>query len=61
MKQNSVVTFVREVGAEMKKVSWPTKEQLQESTVVTIVVCAIVMVFVGVVDFALSKFFGILF
>jgi preprotein translocase subunit SecE len=60
MKQ-TIVTFVRDVGSEMKKVSWPNKQQLQESTVVTIVVCAIIMLFVGVVDLALTKFFGLLF
>lgn len=42
--------FVNEVSAEMKKVSWPTKEQLRESTVVVIVVTAIITVFTFVVD-----------
>lgn len=60
MKQ-TIVTFVRDVSSEMKKVSWPNKQQLQESTVVTIVVCAIIMLFVGVVDLALTEFFKVLF
>ncbi len=60
MKQ-TIMTFVQDVGSEMKKVSWPKKEQLQESTAVTIIVCVIIMLFVGVVDFALSKVFGFLF
>ncbi len=42
--------FVNEVSSEMKKVSWPTKEQLRESTVVVIVVTAIITVFTFVVD-----------
>lgn len=60
MKQ-SIGTFVREVGNEMKKVSWPKKEQLQESTIVTIVSCIMVMVFVYVVDLIFSKLFGVIF
>jgi preprotein translocase subunit SecE len=60
MKQN-IGTFVREVGNEMKKVSWPKKEQLQESTVVVIVVCLIIALFVFIVDFVFSKLFGFLF
>lgn len=60
MKQN-IGTFVREVGNEMKKVSWPKKEQLQESTVVVIVVCLLIALFVFIVDFVFSKLFGFLF
>ncbi len=42
--------FVNEVTSEMKKVSWPTKEQLRESTVVVIVVTAIITAFTFIVD-----------
>jgi preprotein translocase subunit SecE len=60
MKQ-SIVTFVQDVGNEMKKVSWPKKEQLQESTLVTIVTCLLIMVFVFIVDFAFTKLFDFIF
>jgi preprotein translocase subunit SecE len=59
--KNNIVAFVNEVGAEMKKVSWPKKEQLQESTIVTIVTCVIVMVFVYVVDLVFTWIFGKIF
>jgi preprotein translocase subunit SecE len=42
--------FSNDVVAEMKKVSWPSKEQLKESTVVVIVVCIIITLFVFAVD-----------
>jgi preprotein translocase subunit SecE len=42
--------FFKEVGNEVKKVTWPNKEQLQESTIVTLMVCAIITVFVFVAD-----------
>jgi preprotein translocase SecE subunit len=60
MKQ-SIVTFVNEVGSEMKKVSWPKKEQLQESVIVTIVSCGIVTIFVYAVDIVFTWAFGRLF
>ncbi|MEP7220636.1 MAG: preprotein translocase subunit SecE [Bacteroidota bacterium] len=60
MKQN-IGNFVREVGNEMKKVSWPNKDQLQESTIITIVTCVIIMVFVYVVDLAFTKLFTTIF
>lgn len=60
MKQ-SIVSFVQEVGSEMKKVSWPSKEQLQESTIVTIAVCIIITVFVYVVDLIFTQIFKLLY
>ena len=46
--------FLREVMAELKKVTWPTKDELVGSTIVTIVVSLIVAVFIGIVDRILS-------
>ncbi len=60
MKQN-LGTFVREVGNEMKKVSWPKKAQLQESTIVTIVTCLIITAFVYVVDLVFTRLFNFIF
>lgn len=42
--------FVNEVVAEMKKVAWPTKEQLKESTIVVLSVTGIITLFVLLVD-----------
>jgi preprotein translocase subunit SecE len=39
-----------EVSKEMKKVSWPTRQQLKESTLVVLATCASVTLFVWVVD-----------
>lgn len=45
-----VKQFVNEVNVEMKKVSWPTKNQLRESTIVVIVSTLIITGFVWVID-----------
>jgi preprotein translocase subunit SecE len=50
----SFKSFTEEVSKEMKKVSWPTSEQLKESTVVVVVTCAIITTFVFVVDRAMQ-------
>ena len=42
--------FSSDVVVEMKKVSWPTKPQLMESTVVVVVVSAIITTLVAVID-----------
>jgi preprotein translocase subunit SecE len=46
-------TFIDEVRTELKKCSWPTKDELVESTVMVIVSVAIVGVFVGASDIIL--------
>jgi preprotein translocase subunit SecE len=42
--------FVADVIVELKKVSWPTREELRGSTLVVIVTVIILAVFIGVVD-----------
>ena len=39
-----------DVGKEMKKVSWPTRQQLKESTLVVIGTCFTLTLFVWFVD-----------
>ena len=47
--------FLREVRVELKKVTWPNRKQTAASTVVVIVLVFIIAVFLGLVDFSLSK------
>ncbi len=42
--------FLKEVVAELRKVTWPTKDELIGSTIVTIIVSLIVAIFIGIVD-----------
>jgi len=53
--------FVREVRAELSKVSWPTREELRDSTLVVIVTVLIVAAFIGVIDRLLGLGLGLLF
>ena len=46
--------FVSDVVVEMKKVSWPTRDELRGSTMVVIVTVIIIAIFIGVVDRILS-------
>jgi preprotein translocase subunit SecE len=50
-----IKNFTNEVAVELKKVSWPTKEQLKESTIVVIIVSAIITTFVFVIDQIMAK------
>ena len=53
--------FVAEVSAEMKKVSWPTKEQLKESTYVVIIVSLVITTIVAIMDAIVSNVMKLIF
>ena len=42
--------YLKETLSELRKMTWPTKDELIGSTIVTVVVSVIVSVFIGIVD-----------
>jgi preprotein translocase subunit SecE len=51
-------SFFREVSIELKKVSWPTRQQTVSATLVVIVLTFIVAFFLGIVDVVLVRLVG---
>jgi preprotein translocase subunit SecE len=49
------ITFLREVRDELKKVVWPSKQEVIRLTLVVIVVSLIVGLFLGGLDFLFVK------
>jgi preprotein translocase subunit SecE len=47
--------FLRESKVELKKVTWPTPKEALASTSVVLAVVIIVSMFLGLVDFGLTK------
>ncbi len=56
-----LIKFLKEVRSELKRVSWPSKDDVRESTTVVIVVVIILAVFIGLVDRALSYLVSFIF
>ncbi|MBI1883248.1 MAG: preprotein translocase subunit SecE [Chlamydiae bacterium] len=52
---NKVGTFFLDARQELKKVNWPTLEELRSSTVVVIISIVLLAIFIGVIDLGLSK------
>ena len=54
--------FIKDVQSESAKVSWPSRQELRDSTIVVIVTVIIVSTFIGIVDrvltFGVAKLFG---
>ena len=55
------INFLKEVKAELSKVSWSTRKELLASTVLVITVTALMTAFIGVVDLGLSRFLSVVF
>ena len=53
--------FLKEVQVESAKISWPSRTELRDSTIVVIIAVLLVSAFVGLVDRVLSWVVGFLF
>ncbi len=59
-KMSSLMNFIREAKAELKKVTWPTRRQIWYWTLIVIVFTLCVSLYLGLVDFLLAWLFSTL-
>jgi len=60
-KQNAIQRFTRETVGELRKVSWPTRQEAWQLTLVVLVVLAFMSVFLGIiVDGIAGQLLGLL-
>ena len=59
-KDNAIVRYFRETWFELKKVSWPTRQEATNSTIVVIVVAIFMSVVLSLMDWVFSTAFGLL-
>jgi len=48
------IQFLREVRAELKKVTWPSRKQTMGSTIVVLILVVLISSFLGIVDMGLA-------
>ena len=53
--KEKIIAFFTDVSKEMKKVTWPHKDELRDSTIIVLAVCGIIAIFVYGVDLVVSK------
>tara|TARA_B100001121_G_scaffold296329_1_gene301602 strand:+ start:652 stop:846 length:195 start_codon:yes stop_codon:yes gene_type:complete len=58
---NKIINYFKSISVEMKKVSWMTKDQMINSTLVVGFFAILVSVFLFILDFGLTRFVKILF
>ena len=59
MLNNKIFEFLREVISEVKKVTWPGKKELIGSTIVVIVLVLFIAIYIGLVDFVISRIINV--
>ena len=59
--KEKIINFVNDVIKEMKKVTWPTQDELKESTMIVLVLTIILAVFTFAVDGVFNKISSALF
>ena len=55
-KRTSPMQFLREVRLELRKVDWPTRQELTTSSTVVLVTITVLTAFVFGVDYVFTKF-----
>jgi len=49
------VSYIKEVTSELKKVTWPTKKQTIDMTILVVIISLVVAIYLTGVDFILNK------
>ena len=57
---NRVAKFLREVRVELSKVTWPTREELVQSTIVVVIAVAIAGIYIWIFDLLFNWLIGLL-
>jgi len=57
---NAIVRFFRETTGELRKVSWPTRQEALNLTLVVLAVTASTSLFLGFLDFLFTRLFRLL-
>lgn len=50
----SLITYLKNARAEFKKVTWPTRKEAINSTIIVIIFSVVIASFLGAVDYVLN-------
>jgi preprotein translocase subunit SecE len=60
-QRNRIQVYFRETIGELRKVSWPTRKEATNLTIVVLIVIFAMSTFLGVLDAIYARFFALLF
>lgn len=59
-KQNFIQRFFKETVGELRKVSWPTRQETRSLTTVVIAVLVLMSAFLGTLDILFTRLFALI-
>jgi preprotein translocase subunit SecE len=57
--ENAIIRYLRETWFELRKVSWPTRSEAINLTVIVVAVTTFLAIVLGVMDWLFSTAFGL--
>ncbi len=57
-KLNPVVRYFRDTSAELKKVTWPTRQEATKLTIIVLIVVGFMSGLLGTLDYIFSRVMG---
>lgn len=58
--ENAITRFFRETMGELRKVSWPSRDDATRLTIIVLVVLAATSTVMGFLDFVFRRLFGLI-
>ncbi len=59
-RENTITRFLRETRSELRKVTWPSRQEATNLTVIVLAVTLTMAASLGLIDYLFSKLFGLL-
>ena len=59
-KENAIVRYLKETRSELRKVTWPPREEAVNLTVIVMAVTVAMAAFLGVTDYLFSRLFSLI-
>jgi preprotein translocase subunit SecE len=60
LQDNAVVDYLRETWFELKKVSWPSRSEAVNLTIIVILVMSFLAIVLSIMDYVFSTGFGLI-
>lgn len=57
---NKAINFLKQSVAELRKSTWLTRKEVVQSTILVAIVVALTAMYVGAIDFGLTKVLGLI-
>ena len=55
LKENRITKYLKEVRAEIRKVTWPSRKEVTRLSTIVVIVMVVMSAFMAIVDFAFSR------